>query len=224
MTTGGWTVVAVFGAALAAGAQSAAPVPPAAARSVAATITQAAPRAAGAVRAAERALPQAAAAAQAVAAQVAATLPARPEGTTDDVPGFGDLTVITADRMVYEGQRQFIEMQGRVVVSDPGMKMKADVLRIDLEGTNEVRMVKAAGHVVISQDDKTAWAGRATYDVRAGSYVLEDSPRVMRGRDMMMGSTITFWRGEERIECDKDARLIIQPGSTGGKSVFGGGR
>lgn len=219
----GWMAAALCGI-LPAAAQNAVPGGAAAVRTAVQAVTQAVPRAAGAVRAAAQALPQAAEAAQAVAAQVAASLPPMPEGTTADVPSFGDLTVITADRMVYEGQRQFIEMQGRVVVSDPGMKMKADAVRIDLEGTNDVKMVKAAGHVVISQDDKTAWAGRATYDVPAGVFVLEDNPRVMRGRDMMLGNKITFWRGEDRMECDENARLIIQPGTTGGSGVFKGTR
>lgn len=178
-----------------------------------------------AVRAAvQQALPQAAEAAQKIAAQAAATLPAMPEGTTADVPGFGDLTVITSDRLIYDGLRHFIELQGRVVVSDPGMKMKADNVRIELEGTNQVKRIVAVGHVILTQEDKQAWAGRATHDVAAGTFVLEESPRVMRGRDMMLGKRITFWRDQDRMECDQDARLIIQPGATGGSGVFKGAR
>ncbi len=178
-----------------------------------------------AVRAAvQKALPQAAEAAQKIAVQAAAALPAMPEGTTADVPGFGDLTVITADLLVYDGLRHFVELQGRVVVSDPGMKMKADTVRIEMEGTNQVKRIIAVGHVVLTQEDKQAWAGRATHDVAAGTFVLEESPRVMRGRDMMMGRKITFWRGEDRMECSEDARLIIQPDPARKTGFLNGGR
>lgn len=182
------------------------------------------PGSASARAAAQQVLPQAADAARAVVERAAAALPAMPEGTTADVPGFGDLTVITSDRLVYDGMRHFVELQGRVIVSDPGMKMKADSMRIELEGTNQIKRIVAVGHVILTQEDKQAWAGRATHDVAAGTFVLEESPRVMRGRDMMMGDRITFWRGEDRMECDKNARLIIQPDPTRKTGLLNGGR
>ncbi len=143
---------------------------------------------------------------------------ARPAGTaepalnpTADVPEFGELTVITSDRLLYDGRRQIIELSGSVVVSDPQVKMKADHVRIDLAGTNEVRLVTATGRVVISQADKHAWAGRAVYEVAEGRFVLEDNPRVLRGRDMMTADRIVFWRDQDRLECFPNARLILQP-------------
>ncbi|MCX7818465.1 MAG: hypothetical protein N2652_04550 [Kiritimatiellae bacterium] len=130
---------------------------------------------------------------------------------TADVPEFGELTVITSDRLLYDGRRQLIELSGSVVVSDPQVKMKADHVRIDLAGTNEVRLVTATGRVVISQADKHAWAGRATYEVAEGRFVLEDNPRILRGRDMMTADRIVFWRDQDRLECYPNARLILQP-------------
>lgn len=130
---------------------------------------------------------------------------------TADVPEFGELTVITSDRLLYDGRRQLIELSGSVVVSDPQVKMKADHVRIDLAGTNEVRFVTATGHVVISQADKHAWAGRAVYEVAEGRFVLEENPRVLRGRDMMTADRIVFWRDQDRLECFPNARLILQP-------------
>lgn len=130
---------------------------------------------------------------------------------TADVPDFGELTVITSERLVYDGKKQFIELEGSVVISDPEMKMKADRVRIDLEGSNEVRQVAATGRVVISQADKHAWAGRATFTVAEGKFVLEDDPRVLRGGDMMTADRITFWQNQDRMECFPNARLILQP-------------
>lgn len=130
---------------------------------------------------------------------------------TADVPEFGDLTVITSDRLVYDGRRQLIELDGSVVISDPDVKMKADRMRIEMAGSNQVKQIVATGRVVISQADKHAWADRATYDVAEGKFVLEGDPRILRGRDMMTGDRITFWRGQDRLECYPNARLILQP-------------
>ena len=138
-------------------------------------------------------------------------LPPMPDGNTDDVQSMGDLTVVTSDRLVYEGQKGYALFERNVVVSDPQMKMKADKLTIFFEGTNEVKTILAEGRVIMSQADKMAWAGRATYDVAAGKIVLEDSPRVMRGRDMMLGERITFWRDQNKVECWPKARLIMYP-------------
>ncbi len=171
-------------------------------------------------------VPAAAPVAPAAPAPVAAAepVPGIPDGTTEDVPNFGDLTVITADKLVYDGRNHFAELTGHVVVSDPQLKMKSDTVRIDMEGTNQVKTIVATGHVVLTQSDKQAWAGRATYDVPAGKYVLEENPRVMRGRDMMLGDRITFWRDQERMECYPNARLIIQPESARKPGGVGGVR
>jgi len=159
---------------------------------------------------------------QTPAPPAAAVLPPLPEGTTADIASYGELTVITSDRLLYDGLNGFAELEGNVVVSDPNLKMKADKVRIEMTGTNEVRMIVATGRVVLTQKDKHAWAGRATYDVSEGRFVLEEDPRVLRGRDMMLGDKITFWRNEERIECFPSARLIIYPDPQGRSGLMGG--
>jgi hypothetical protein len=58
--------------------------------------------------------------------------------------------------------------------------------------------------------------------VPEGKFVLEENPRVLRGRDMMLGDTITFWRNEERMECLPNARLIIYPDPQGRSGLMGG--
>lgn len=141
------------------------------------------------------------------------------ENPTADVPAFGDLTVITSDRLIYDGRKQYIELDGSVVISDPQVKMKADRVVVILAGTNEVREVVATGRVVISQADKHAWAGKATYTVAEGKFVLEESPRILRGRDLLTADRITFWRDQDRMECWPNARLIVQP-EPGQKSDF----
>lgn len=148
--------------------------------------------------------------------------PAAPSGTTDDVQVVGDLTVVTSDKLTYDGSKGFALFENNVVVSDPHLKLKSDKLTITFEGRSQVKSILAEGRVVISQEDKRGWAQRASYDVVTGKIVLEGDPRVMRGKDMLIGDRITFWRDENRVlvESDKDrsptpqkpgARLIIYP-------------
>ncbi len=151
-------------------------------------------------------------------------LPPLTEGTTDDIPVAGDLTVVTSERLVYDATKQYVVFEKDVVVSDPHLRMKTDKLSIFFDENNQPRRLLAEGRVVMSQAEIRAWAGRVSYDVASGEIVLEDNPRVMRGRDMLMGRKITFWRNQNRMECDRDARLIIYPQKGGARDWISGGR
>ncbi len=166
--------------------------------------------------------PGAPAAALPAPAPAPVSTPAAPTGTTDDVQVAGDLTVVTSDQLTYDGSKGYALFERNVVVSDPHLKLKADKLTITFEGRSTVKSILAEGHVVISQEDRRGWGQRASYDVATGKIVLEGDPRVMRGKDMLIGDRITFWRDENRVlvESDKDrspsvqqpgARLIIYP-------------
>ena len=141
--------------------------------------------------------------------------PAPPEGTTDDIESTGDLTVVTSDRLTYDAQRGFALFDRNVVVSDPSLKMKADKLVIYFGESNKVSSLVAEGPVILSQEDKRAWAGRAVYDVLSGKITLEQDPRISRGRDLLLGETIIFYRDQNRMEVTKGARLIVDPRQPG---------
>ena len=150
--------------------------------------------------------------------------PPLPEGTTDDIQVIGDLTVITSERLIYDSEKQYALFEKDVVVSDPHLRMKTDKLTIHFDADNQPQRLLAEGRVVMSQADTRAWAGRVTYNVATGEVVLEDNPRVMRGRDMLMGQRITFWRDQNRLECYPQARLIIYPQPGSARDIFSGGR
>lgn len=158
----------------------------------------------------------------AAAEPAASTTETEPLATTDDVRVAGELTVITSDRLTYDGGRGLAVFEGNVVVSDPSLKLKSDKLTVFFAERSEVKRMLAEGRVVISSEDRRGWAKRASYDVASGQVVLEGEPRVMRGKDMLIGDRITFWRDENRVlvESEKNrtptieqpgARLIIYP-------------
>ncbi len=160
------------------------------------------------------------------AAQTAAPppLPPPPEGTTDDIPAVGDLTVITAERLVYDAEKQTALFEKDVVVSDPNLRMKADKLTVVFDDKNQPQRLLAEGRVILGQAETRAWAEKVTYDVVSGQVTLEGRPRVMRGRDLLMAQRIVFWRNQSRLECYPEARLVIYPQKDGLRERFTGGR
>jgi lipopolysaccharide transport protein LptA len=135
-----------------------------------------------------------------------------------------DVTVITSERLTYDSQEQFALFENEVEVRDPQMFLTSDTLTAHFDADNKVRRIEAQGSVYIRQEDRQAWGGSASYDVESGKMVLADNPRVKRGRDMLTGGTITFWRDKSQMVCEPGARLVIFPQEGGARDQLTGGR
>lgn len=164
------------------------------------------------------------AAAAGIAAAQTPSVPPLPEGTTDDIPTVGDLTVVTSERLVYDAEKQTAVFEKDVVVSDPNLRMKTDRLTIAFDDQNQPTRLLAEGRVILSQAETRAWADKVTYDVATGQVTLEGNPRVLRGRDMLMAQRIVFFRNQSRLECYPEARLILYPQKGGARDLWTGGR
>jgi len=163
----------------------------------------------------------------ALAAAVSVPAMARGEeatGSGAERPGgaSGDVTVVTSERLTYDAQKQYALFENDVVVVDPQLKLSADKLTLWFDENGEAESIKAEGTVEISQEDKRALADVATYHVESGKIVLTGNPRVTRGRDLLQGETITFWRDHDKLVCEPEARLIIYPQKGGARDrLFG---
>ncbi len=133
------------------------------------------------------------------------------------------VTVITSDRLTFDYNKQFALFEGHVVVTDPEMNLKSDTMTVRFTEDNEVETIVAEGHVQIIQVDKVAESGKATYDVATGKITLVDQPTVRRGKDLLEGEKIIFWRDENKMICEPRARLVIFPekGGTRDQLMFG---
>jgi lipopolysaccharide transport protein LptA len=159
-------------------------------------------------------------AAWAVAGAACAAGPA----ATEDLETDGDVTVITSDRLTFDYKKRYALFEHNVIVNDPQMQMASDKLMVYFSEAGKATSIKAEGRVTITQTDKTAQAGVASYDVESGKIVLADRPRVTRGKDILEGDVITFWRNESRMICQPQARLVIFPDKGGTKEkLLGGG-
>jgi lipopolysaccharide export system protein LptA len=123
----------------------------------------------------------------------------------------GDVTVITSDRLTFDYEQQYAYFEGHVVVTDPEMKLTSEEMTVLFNEESEVTSIEAVGDVRIQQDDKIANSGRAVYEVATGKIMLQEKPRVRRGKDLLQGDTITFWRDQNKMVCEPRARLVIFP-------------
>jgi len=62
-------------------------------------------------------------------------------------------TVVTSDAMEYDYAKGLLVFQGNVLVNDAALKLWADQLTIEIEGTNSVRSFVAQGNVRFEQPD-----------------------------------------------------------------------
>lgn len=119
------------------------------------------------------------------------------------------LTVITSDHLLYDYKNAFAVFTDNVVVIDPKLKLTADKLLVRFDEKGDVSFIEAKGQVFIEQDDVTARAEVAEYDLAEGKIVLSVNPLVQRGDAMLTGDKVIYHRNDGRLECFPNARLII---------------
>ena len=119
-------------------------------------------------------------------------------------------TVITSTKLTFDQDDRFALFEGNVFANDVQMQLRCDKLLIRFEETGKVSWLEALGAVTINQEDKRAEADRVTHDVESGEFVLTGSPKVHRGKDVLQGTKIRFWRGDNRMICEPEAKLTIQ--------------
>lgn len=146
-----------------------------------------------------------------LAAAHAAAVDVADEFTIDEA----EATVITSTRLTFDQQERYALFEENVVVVDPSLKLSADRLTVFFDENNQAESIEAVSQVVVEQEDTKAWASKATYDVVSGMIFLEGSPRIRRGRDVLEGDTITFWRDDNKLICEPRARLVLFPGRQG---------
>jgi lipopolysaccharide export system protein LptA len=131
------------------------------------------------------------------------------------------LTVITSTRLTFDYKNQYALFEENVVVVDPEMKIFADKMTVRFGADNKVSSIKAEGKVHIMQEDKKARSDTADYDMVSGKIVLRGNPQVTRGRDILTGDTITYWRDDNKMICEPRARLVIYPEGGARDSLMG---
>ena len=125
-------------------------------------------------------------------------------------------TVITSEKLTFDYQKKYAVFEKDVRVVDGDMSLTADKLAIWFDDQDEINLIKAEGNVHITQQDKTANAGEAVYEVPTGKIVLTVNPRLQRGRHYLEGDKISYWRDKDLLVVEPQPRLVIYPDDEGG--------
>lgn len=118
-------------------------------------------------------------------------------------------TVITSRKLTFDQKKSTAVFEGKVVVTDPALKIESERLTVLLSNDKKVELIEAEGNVVITRDTIRAMSQMALYTVSDGKITLSGKPYVTRQKDYLAAETIVLWRDSNRIICEPHAHLII---------------
>lgn len=121
----------------------------------------------------------------------------------------GSETVITSKELFLDYKTRNVSFEKNVHVQDPKMEMYCDQLNIRFGEDNQIDWIGASTGVRILSEGREAQAGKATYDVKTDEFLLEENPRIIDGKNMMMGEKIRFWRETGKMVCEPSARIVV---------------
>jgi lipopolysaccharide transport protein LptA len=147
------------------------------------------------------------------------------KSSTQPVATASEPTVVTSERLQIDYMHNMGTFTGNVLAVDPRITVRADqmivVFGVDPATTNRtLQKVIADGGVIINQDNKKSKSEHAVYTAADGKVVLTGKPVVESPDGTITGKTITFWRGEQKMDVESDGtetnrtRLIIFPSAS----------
>lgn len=102
-------------------------------------------------------------------------------------------------------------LEGDVRAKNKDLDLNCSKLNLRFDENNEIDWIEALGEVRIQTEAREAYAGRAVFDAITDEFLLEDNPKLMEGKSMLLADTIRFWRGERRMVCEPAARVVFYP-------------
>jgi lipopolysaccharide export system protein LptA len=154
-----------------------------------------------------------------------ATIPATPAAKIAAAASTNEeqLTVISSDKLTFDYNKKYAYFDGNVVVTDPQLKLLADRMTVNFDEGSKVKSIRSEGNVVMIMDDKRSRSDTATYDVYTGEIILEGNPQVTRGKDVLTGKRIIFWRDSNRMKVEGGSTLFLHQDGKGGDGILDGG-
>ena len=124
---------------------------------------------------------------------------------------------IKSDKLHADNENKTATFEGKVVARQGELTLHADRLVITYSGANrDLAKVEAFGNVRILQGSRQATAAHAVYDPKTSSIVLDGSPKLMQGEDVISGKLITYYVNEQRSVVtggpNERVEAVIHPG------------
>jgi len=126
-----------------------------------------------------------------------------------------DVTVITSQELFLDYNGRAVRFEKSVHVQDPRMTLDCATLKVRFSENNEIDWIEALDGVRLLGEGREAYAERATYEMKTDEFLLENHPKIITGRHILLGDRIRFWRATGRMICEPSARLIVYPDDGG---------
>lgn len=119
--------------------------------------------------------------------------------------GFCGEMNISAQKMEILENEGIVAFSGNVYAVKDDLKLWCDKLYIyysqnSTSKNREIKKLVAIGRVIIEKGEWKAYAGKAVYFKDTETLVLEDSPKVWKGKTLIEGDIVKIYFNEERSE------------------------
>lgn len=119
---------------------------------------------------------------------------------------------IKSNELFTDNNNRTATFVGKVSARQGDMTIYSDKLVINYsEKDKDVEKVEAFGNVRVVQGNRQALAGHALYENKAGKIVLDTSPKVYQGDDVVSGKVITYFVDEQKSVVTGGADAVIHP-------------
>jgi lipopolysaccharide transport protein LptA len=125
-------------------------------------------------------------------------------------------TVITSDVLEFDQPGGLAVFKGNVNIKDFRINIQTDQMTVKFKENQGIKQITADGNVVIKRENIIGYGEHAEYFADEGKAVLTKNPRIERGKDVLVGETITLWRDSGKIICEPNAVLKLYPEETNG--------
>jgi lipopolysaccharide export system protein LptA len=124
---------------------------------------------------------------------------------------------IKSDTLNADNEKKSATFEGKVVARQGDMTLYADRLVITYTASgSDLSKVEAFGNVRIMQGGRQASSAHAVYDPNTARILLDGSPKVVQGDDVITGKVITYFVNEQKSVVtggpNQRVEAVIHPG------------
>ena len=128
---------------------------------------------------------------------------------------------IKSDSLHADNEKRTATFEGKVVARQGDLTLYTDRLVVSYSADgHELSRVEAFGNVRILQTNRQATGAHAVYEPKEARILLDGSPRVVQGADVITGKLITYYVNEQRSVVTggpgERVEAVIHPGGKNG--------
>lgn len=138
-------------------------------------------------------------------------------GQAAGIPRGKEPLKVKANELLADNEKKTAVFEGSVVARQGDLTLYADRVVVSYgDGAESLAKVEAFGHVRIVQGNREASGAHAVYDSKTARIVLDGSPKVLQGKDVITGKVITYYLDEQRSVVtggpNERVEAVITPG------------